>query len=118
MSQITEITGKNFQGDVLENPGVTVVRFSATWCGPCIRMKPIYAEVAEEIGASAKFTEVDIDHAPEIAGAYGVRSVPTTIVFKDGEPVDSVLGLVPKSQLTDLVRKSLRRLADSSNTPS
>jgi thioredoxin 1 len=70
-------------------------------------MKPIYSEVAGELGASAKFTEVDIDQAPEIASAFGIRSVPTTVVFKDGQPVDGVMGLVPRSQLTDLVMKRL-----------
>ncbi|KAB2688476.1 thioredoxin [Brucella tritici] len=107
MSQISAITGKNFDSDVLKNEGVTVVRFWAAWCGPCIRMKPVYEEVANELSVSAKFTEVDIDQAPEIAGAYGIRSVPTTVVFKDGQPTDGVTGLVPKSQLTDLVKKHL-----------
>lgn len=107
MSEIIEITGENFDSDVLKSEGVTVVRFWATWCGPCIRMKPIYSEVAGELGASAKFAEVDIDQAPEIAGAFGIRSVPTTVIFKDGQPVDGVMGLVPKSQLTDLVTKRL-----------
>lgn len=107
MSEIIEITGENFDSDVLKSEGVTVVRFWATWCGPCIRMKPIYSEVAGELGASAKFAEVDIDQAPEIAGAFGIRSVPTTVIFKDGQPVDGVMGLVPKSQLTELVSKRL-----------
>jgi thioredoxin 1 len=101
------VTSENFEADVLKSEGVTVVRFWATWCGPCIRMKPIYSEVAGELGASAKFTEVDIDQAPEIASAFGIRSVPTTVVFKDGQPVDGVMGLVPRSQLTDLVMKRL-----------
>jgi thioredoxin 1 len=107
MSGITAVTSENFEADVLKSEGVTVVRFWATWCGPCIRMKPIYSEVAGELGASAKFTEVDIDQAPEIASAFGIRSVPTTVVFKDGQPVDGVMGLVPRSQLTDLVMKRL-----------
>ena len=106
MAHIAEITHSNFKHEVLAQ-GVTVIRFWATWCPPCTRMKPVYTEVAGELGSQARFGEVDIDRASEIAGALGIRSVPTVVVFKDGEPVDSIVGAAPKAQLAEKIRAYL-----------
>jgi len=107
MADIADITGKNFKSGVLDRKGVTVVRFWATWCGPCVRTKPIYHEVAGELADQAGFAEVDIDRAPEVADAVGIRSVPTVVVFKDGEPVDGVVGGVAKGQLVEKIQAHL-----------
>lgn len=83
-----------------------VVRFWATWCRPCIALEPIYNEVAGQMKDSAHFAEVDIDVAPEIAGHFGIRSVPTVLIFKDGAPVDMIVGLNPKDAYVQAVQKT------------
>lgn len=107
MAKITAITGANFEEQVQNKEGVTVIRFWATWCGPCTRMKPVYDEIAGELGERAHFAEVDIDVAPEVAGAFGIRSVPTVVVFKDGQPVDGMVGLAPKSRIVSTIEAQL-----------
>lgn len=97
MSSIASITSQNFDEQVKNKAGVTVVRFWATWCGPCTRMKPVYEELASDLGERVSFGEVDIDIAPELAGQFGIRGVPAVLIFKDGEPVDGVVGMAPKS---------------------
>ncbi|HRN61661.1 MAG TPA: thioredoxin domain-containing protein [Luteimonas sp.] len=95
---ISAVTSSNFMADVVQRPGVSVVRFWATWCPPCRQMAPIYGELAQELGDRAHFSEVDIDHAPDVAGGLGIRSVPTMLIFKDGELVDGMAGLAQKAQ--------------------
>ncbi|MBT9384468.1 thioredoxin [Pseudooceanicola sp. CBS1P-1] len=100
---ITALDGNTFT-DFLNGPErVKVVRFWATWCRPCIALEPIFQEVADELGAQTGFGAVDIDLAPEIAGAFGIRSVPTVVVLRDGMPVDMIVGLNPKSQYTSAI---------------
>ena len=70
-------------------------------------MKPIYREVADELQAQAKFGEVDIDRSPEIANSFGIRSIPTVLVFKDGKPVDGIVGGAPKNMLIENIRGKL-----------
>ena len=107
MANIAEITDANFQSDVLDKEGVTVVRFWAGWCPPCTRMKPVYNEVASELADRAAFAEVDIDRAPGVANALGIRSVPTVVVFRNGEPAAGVVGAVAKSQLLENIKTHL-----------
>lgn len=107
MSKIAAYTKDNFQSEVLDAQGVTVVRFWAAWCGPCTAMKPIFHDVANELASHASFGEVDIDSSPEIANAFGIRSIPTVLVFKDGKPVDGIVGGAPKNLLIDNIRGKL-----------
>ena len=107
MQTITSIDDKNFQSDVLDKEGVTVVRFWATWCPPCTRMKPIFNEVAGELDGKAGFAEVDIDKAPQVASALGIRSVPTVVMFKNGKQVDGIVGVAPKSQYINSIQAQL-----------
>lgn len=104
MAQINAYTTKNFETEVLQSKGVSVVRFWADWCGPCTAMKPIYGEIAEELQKQVAFGEVDIDHSPEIANAFGIRSIPTIVIFKDGKPVDGIVGMAQKSLLVENIR--------------
>lgn len=103
MADVAALDTSNFD-NFMNGPGdVKVLRFWATWCRPCTALEPTYNEVAAEMSAQADFGEVDIDKAPEIAGAFGIRSVPTVVIMKNGRPVDMVVGLNPKDRYTKAV---------------
>ncbi|MGL5718782.1 MAG: thioredoxin [Paraclostridium sp.] len=92
MAQI--IDTNNFDTEVAN--GVVVVDFFATWCGPCKMLAPVFEELGSEMEESAKFVKVDIDQSMEIARKFAVSTVPTMIIFKDGEPVETIVGFIPK----------------------
>ncbi len=103
---VTSLDAANFD-DFMKAPGsVKVLRFWATWCRPCIALEPIYNEVAADLAGEAAFGEIDIDKAPEVAGAFGIRSVPTVLVFRDGAPADMIVGLNPKDRYAKAVSKA------------
>ncbi len=90
----------DFEALVQNVPGIAVVDFWAPWCGPCRMMEPILGEIASEFSdRGVRVVKVDIDQAQETAEAYGVRSIPTLIFFKDGEPLFEMVGAVPKPVL-------------------
>jgi len=93
----TEFTDSNFQTEVLESQQPVVVDFSATWCGPCKQLSPIIDDLAKEYEGQVKVGKVDIDQSQEVAGRYGIMSVPTVLFFKGGEKVDILVGLNAKS---------------------
>lgn len=107
MTNIENITVENFNEAVATRKGVAVVRFWAEWCGPCRRLEPVYKELAGEFSERVAFGDVDIDAAPDVASSLGVRSIPTIILFKDGEPVDGIVGLAPKSQYISKIESLL-----------
>jgi thioredoxin len=92
-----ELTKDNFQASVAE--GVTLVDFWAPWCGPCKMQLPIVEELSAELGDQAKIGKINVDNEPELASRFGVMSIPTLILFKDGQPVDKMVGLTPKEAL-------------------
>jgi thioredoxin 1 len=94
----------NFEQEVLKSEKTVLVDFTATWCGPCKQLAPIIDQVADELGADAIVGKLDIDEAPLTAGKFGVRGVPTVMVFKGGERVDQHVGLTTKAKLLTLVR--------------
>ena len=100
------IGDNNFHTEVLENKGVVLVDFFATWCGPCKMIAPIIDELEAEMG-DVKFVKVDVDESPEVATRYGIQSIPTLKVFKDGENVDTVVGFLPKEQIKALIEKNM-----------
>ncbi|AIY83643.1 thioredoxin [Clostridium baratii] len=100
------IGDNNFNTEVLENKGVVLVDFFATWCGPCKMIAPIIDELEAEMG-DVKFVKVDVDESPEVATRYGIQSIPTLKVFKDGENVDTVVGFLPKEQIKALIEKNM-----------
>lgn len=102
-----ELNEYNFEKDVLARKGVSVVRFWATWCGPCTAIKPTYDDVARTLEEKALFGEVDIDKAPELSSTMGIRSVPTVVVLKDGQAVGGLVGLASKSRLIELIEAHL-----------
>lgn len=107
MATIAAVTSETFQEQVLESKRPVVVRFWATWCRPCTTIKPIFDEIATELSDQADFSEIDIDQAPTVASALGIRSVPTIVVFKDGQAVGGIVGAAPKSQITTKIAACL-----------
>lgn len=102
MSEV-KLTDQNFKEEVLDYKGVAIVDFYADWCGPCKMMGPIFEEAAKEAGDKAKFGKLNVDEAQETAMKYGVMSIPTIIVFKDGEVVSQVAGVQSKEALLELI---------------
>ena len=88
-----------FRSEVLESEKPVLVDFFATWCGPCRMVSPIVDEIAVERADTLKVVKVDVDEAPSVAAAYGVMSIPTLMVFKGGEPVNTQVGAVPKAKI-------------------
>lgn len=103
---VQHITVSNFDQEVINNKGVVLVDFWATWCGPCKMIAPIVEEVASEV-TSAKFTKVDVDANQALASKYQVSSIPTLMIFKNGAPVDTLVGFMPKDALKAAVAKHL-----------
>ncbi len=96
----------NFRGAVENNQGVVVVDFFATWCGPCKMLAPVFESVSEELN-NAKFVKVDIDESLELAQKFGISTVPTMMIFKDGKVVDKLVGFMPKESLKAKVEAHL-----------
>ena len=97
-----QITSNDWQAKVLDSAEPVLVDFFATWCGPCKMMAPVIDEIAAEKAGSAHVYKIDVDDNPAIAQQYGVMSIPTFIVFKDGEPVAKTLGARPKEDILAL----------------
>ncbi len=93
--------------EIINSTTPTLVDFYATWCGPCKMMSPLLEEVAKELGETTKIIKVDIEKNSEAATQYGIRSVPTLILFKEGEIVWRQSGLPPKNLITESVKKFL-----------
>lgn len=102
-----EATDDNFEGEVLKSDKPVLIDFWAPWCGPCKAIGPIVEEVAAEYQGKIKVMKLNVDEAQKSAVAYGVRSIPTLIMFKNGKISDTLVGLVPKEKLETFINKSL-----------
>ena len=107
MSEIIHVTDENFE-EVVSQPNVTVlVDFWAPWCGPCRSLSPIVDEVADELAGKLAVAKCNVNDNQDLAMKYGVMSIPTLIVFKNGEEIDRSVGALPKARLQALLEKHL-----------
>lgn len=105
--KIVYATDASFADDVLNSDVPVLVDLWAPWCGPCKMIAPILDELAEELDGKVKIVKVNIDENQQTPAQLGVRSIPTLIVFKDGKPVATQVGALPKAQLAAFVEKSI-----------
>ena len=101
---IVNVSDQTFKQEV-ESGGAVLVDFWAPWCGPCKMIAPVLEELDKEIGGSVKIAKVNVDDNPESASRFGVMSIPTLILFKDGQPVDKVVGLQSKDALKGMISR-------------
>lgn len=101
------VTDASFEADVLKSDKPVLVDFWAEWCGPCKKVDPVLEELSTQYGDQVEFVKLNIDENPRTTGEYQVMSIPNLIVFKDGQPVQAVVGAQPKSVLTKLVQSAL-----------
>ena len=101
MAEIT-LTKENFENEVLHEKGIVLVDFFATWCGPCKMLSPVIHQVAEEYAGIVKVGKVDVDAEMELATQYGIVSIPTLMVFKDGKPVQKSMGYMSKDAIVKM----------------
>lgn len=102
-----ETSDKQFDDDVLKQKGYALVDFWAEWCGPCKQLTPIVDEIAGDFGGKMNVFKVNIDDNPDTPSKYNVRGIPTLILFKDGEPVATKVGALPKSSLVEWIESSM-----------
>ncbi len=98
-----KIDNSNFDSDVLNSDTPVVVDFWAEWCGPCKAIGPSLEEISNEMAGKVTIAKVNMDENPELASKYGVRSIPTLLMFKGGEPVAIQVGAAPKNKLSDWI---------------
>jgi len=107
-SSYVTLTDRNFQREVIESPKPVLVDFWAPWCGPCQAMGPVIKELADEFQTRAIVAKVDVDNNPEIAARYGIRSIPTLMIFQNGEVRDQMVGTMTKKALAQKLEEQLQ----------
>ena len=107
MSEPIALTDDNFSTEVLKASLPVLVDFWATWCGPCRMIAPIVQELSNEYEGRAKVCKLDIETAEKTAAEFGIRSIPTLLIFKEGKVADQIIGAVPKGQITAKLEAAL-----------
>ena len=104
---VVSVNDLNFDNEVVKNDLPVLVDFTATWCGPCRQISPLVDQLADEYVGKAKVTKLDIDESPGVASRFGIRGVPTLLVFKGGQVVAQQVGAVPKSKIAERINRAL-----------
>jgi len=107
VSNATPVSSVTWDTEVGKASGLVLVDFWAVWCGPCQMVAPIVEELASEYNGKLKVMKLNTDENPDVAGRYGIMSIPTLLFFKGGQPVDKVVGAVPKKVLKDAIDRLL-----------
>jgi len=102
MAEVT-VTKDNFKAEVLESDIPVLVDFWASWCGPCKMLAPILEEVAREKEGSLKIAKINVDDEPELANQFGINSIPSVFLFKNGQVVNKTVGLMPKAKVLEFI---------------
>ena len=106
-AKTVEFSEQDFDEKVLSSDQPVLVEFWAEWCGPCHVIAPIIEEVAAEYKDKVSVGKLNVDHDPDIAARYGIRSIPSILLFKDGQVSNQLVGAVPKAQITDMIKRAL-----------
>lgn len=106
-NNVVQLKDASFEDDVLKSKQPVLIDFWAVWCGPCRMVAPVVEELADDYAGKVKVGKVDVDNNPQTAMNYSIRSIPTILLFKDGQVVDSVVGAVPKQNLANMIEKHL-----------
>jgi thioredoxin 1 len=102
-NEVRRLTQQEFESKVIESRQPVLVDFYADWCAPCRVVGPVLDQIAEDYANRVDVYKVDVDTSPELASRFGVRSIPTLVVFKDGQPVETVVGVVTLGQINGLL---------------
>ena len=102
-----ELSDSIFESEVIESDIPVLVDFWAPWCGPCRALAPVIDEISNDFDGKVKVAKVNVDENPEISMKYGIRSIPTLIVFKEGDVFEQIIGAVPKGQIEETLNKAL-----------
>jgi thioredoxin 1 len=104
---ITEVTDENFKSEIMDASTPALVDFWAAWCGPCRAIAPVVEELANQFQGQIKIGKLNVDENPKTPGQFGIRAIPTLILFKNGSVVEQITGAVSKSTLEAAIKKTL-----------